>query len=465
MGEKHIYAEDETSRLAADTNSLKISRSNSDDEEETSPEAAAYMSRRATREANAKTSPPREKREEKLEKRDLLSKAEDLAVASILGDIPQSSTDLSYMAKSRPTDAERVPEYRRATDEILGEEPDESSSEESELDIFMGEDEDDLDNDSGETPMVGMPPSSNWDRPTTPGFGTVGDFVWALRSTEEEQIPSLGAGLATISLQAQEVGDVQTPDTPQMADHESELQKDFLPLAGPSRWGPDIIIQSPPSSPTSKIPTAISDGRRDSEREARRLRIEEEREARRLYMLSREFSAELEEKLTFLEKITGYDFVDKVLALEALQALSSEPIEANYKGKIHRIPKNKRLAIFGDAILDSMLSEEWYHDKDLTPGDWSNKARAKLSNAALGELGVKLGLDHCLIVAGYRPPVDGAAGGYMVATGVEAVVGAVMMEAGWERTKGLLRNWELLDPKRRIRHRTDGSALSGTGRN
>jgi hypothetical protein len=146
-----------------------------------------------------------------------------------------------------------------------------------------------------------------------------------------------------------------------------------------------------------------------------------------------------EDKLGYLEDILDYKFQSPALGLEALQGFTSEGLAVPYHDTVFQVPKNNRLAIFGDAILDAMVSEEWY-EGDGTGRDWTRKHDDLLSNAALGEAGMQLGIDQCLLIASQAPSP------YTIATGVEAVIGAVMREAGWDRTKQLLRRLVLLRP-------------------
>lgn len=68
-------------------------------------------------------------------------------------------------------------------------------------------------------------------------------------------------------------------------------------------------------------------------------------------------------KLAIAEAILGYNFSRKTLALEALM-MDSGPsgIKAVvwHKGQRHEVPKNTRLAVVGDGLLDSVLAEAWY---------------------------------------------------------------------------------------------------------
>jgi hypothetical protein len=140
-----------------------------------------------------------------------------------------------------------------------------------------------------------------------------------------------------------------------------------------------------------------------------------------------------EEKLFFLETVIGYTFRSTTLGLETLQG-GSETVTVAYGGTSYNVPMSKRLAIFGDAILSSILSEEWYEGGGLCR-NWAARSGTMLCNKALAEFARQLGFDKCLVAPSVLP------GTVVLATTFEAVVGAVMREAGWDRTKELL--WRL----------------------
>jgi hypothetical protein len=61
------------------------------------------------------------------------------------------------------------------------------------------------------------------------------------------------------------------------------------------------------------------------------------------------------------ETIIQKTFQDKDILHEALQTAG-----------IGRIPKNTRLAVYGDAALNKMLCRQWYDRKGLNKGDYAS---------------------------------------------------------------------------------------------
>jgi len=131
-----------------------------------------------------------------------------------------------------------------------------------------------------------------------------------------------------------------------------------------------------------------------------------------------------ESKLASCETSIGYIFKDKLLLLQALNN-SGEPIY--HAGAWHKVEKNDALAILGDARVDAVLCR-WWWDKTLVhvKGHWDQLRQATAGNAALLLLGQKFQLDRCVICNGGTTKVSDK----MVATAVEAVLGAVYLDGG-----------------------------------
>jgi hypothetical protein len=65
----------------------------------------------------------------------------------------------------------------------------------------------------------------------------------------------------------------------------------------------------------------------------------------------------IEEKLQFCESLIAYTFNDKLLLCQALQTSGTY---INWRGNYTRVPKNTRLAVYGDIALNMALCRLWY---------------------------------------------------------------------------------------------------------
>lgn len=155
-------------------------------------------------------------------------------------------------------------------------------------------------------------------------------------------------------------------------------------------------------------------------------------------------------KIAPTEAALGYTFTNKLLCVEGLQ-MAGAPGHITLNGSMHRVEKNTRLAVLGDAMMSCVLAEKWFEHRDvqgsylfpvtrtrilirlgigqhLSKGDWDQLRQQLLSNGNLNAVGRAYGIDAVILKnAGLRQVSN-----EMVATTVEAIVGAAHVDAGGE---------------------------------
>ncbi|KAF2743774.1 hypothetical protein M011DRAFT_461422 [Sporormia fimetaria CBS 119925] len=154
-----------------------------------------------------------------------------------------------------------------------------------------------------------------------------------------------------------------------------------------------------------------------------------------------------DEKLTTAQTILGHTFTHTDLLVEALQA-AGNGYAVQLSTRTYTPQKNTRLALLGDGLLSSILREAWYATSQPL-ASWSRVAETVLANRhpkGLGCRGVKMGLGDCLFL---NPGMWTYEVG-MVATAVEALVGAVFLDVGgggkgWEAVKVVVGQLGLLE--------------------
>ena len=124
---------------------------------------------------------------------------------------------------------------------------------------------------------------------------------------------------------------------------------------------------------------------------------------------------------------------------------------------------NERLEFLGDAVLELVVTEHLYVTYPNPEGELTNW-RASLVNAdRLSIVAQDLGLDEYLYLSrGEQKDASGKARRYILANAIEAVIGAIYLDRGWDgakefihRTvlsllKDILANKEYIDPKSRF---------------
>jgi ribonuclease-3 len=140
----------------------------------------------------------------------------------------------------------------------------------------------------------------------------------------------------------------------------------------------------------------------------------------------------------FQERL-GHSFADGNLLRQALTHASFG------HEKRQKLPDNQRLEFLGDAVLQLAVTTELYRRfPELTEGRLT-VLRARLVNRHhLQALAQELGLGEHLILGRGEENSQGRQRGSILADAMEAVIGAVYSEAGWEGARAIV--LRLLEP-------------------
>ncbi|MDO5552212.1 MAG: ribonuclease III [Planctomycetia bacterium] len=130
-----------------------------------------------------------------------------------------------------------------------------------------------------------------------------------------------------------------------------------------------------------------------------------------------------EDSLLQCQKLLKYTFKDPQLLKTALTHASCA---ATHKDS------NERLEYLGDSVLGLVIADYLYNDcPECDEGELSAIKGSIVSRQTCNRIGRKLGLERYLSVArGISPLPDS-----MVANLIEAILGAVYLDAGFDRTK------------------------------
>ncbi|KAG9194034.1 ribonuclease III [Alternaria panax] len=140
-----------------------------------------------------------------------------------------------------------------------------------------------------------------------------------------------------------------------------------------------------------------------------------------------------------VQDITGHVFRNKLLGAESLQ-MKEPNCPLRVGGTLHLFNKNRDLELVGDAVVDAVFVKLWYEARDYK-GDcyslaaWTQMRKDLTSNEKFAERGFSLGLGQLIIKnSGMLTPTKD-----MVANTLEAIIGAICMDAG-ENSFGAVRN-------------------------
>jgi ribonuclease-3 len=127
-----------------------------------------------------------------------------------------------------------------------------------------------------------------------------------------------------------------------------------------------------------------------------------------------------------LSDALGYVFADEALLRHALTHRS------------HSLPNNERLEFVGDGILNCVIALELYRRFPALPeGDLSRLRAGLVNQASLAAMAERLGLGTHLRLGEGESRSGGATRPSILADALEAVLGAVFIDAGFDRANAV----------------------------
>lgn len=128
----------------------------------------------------------------------------------------------------------------------------------------------------------------------------------------------------------------------------------------------------------------------------------------------------------------GHRFADPGLLRQALSHRS-------WCGEQEGVPSNERLEFLGDAVLGLVVAEHSYHRFPDFPEGKLAKLRAAVVNArVLATVAVELGIGEVLLLGKGEEASGGRTKASILADALEAVIGAVYLDAGWAAAQPLV---------------------------
>jgi len=140
---------------------------------------------------------------------------------------------------------------------------------------------------------------------------------------------------------------------------------------------------------------------------------------------------DVEAKVAACERITTYTATHKSHIITALNA-SACKIEYNNANFV--VPSNSALAVLGDARMNGVLCKWWWGTHTPDKHRWTTLRHDKCANGPLAALGRRVGLHKCSIQNPGQPFMSDK----LVATMVEAVMGAVYLDGGEEELERVM---------------------------
>jgi ribonuclease-3 len=137
----------------------------------------------------------------------------------------------------------------------------------------------------------------------------------------------------------------------------------------------------------------------------------------------------LDKTASWIRKSLDYEFENLRLLEQALTHRSAPG------------PNNERLEYLGDAVLDFVISEAVYQQRpEATEGVLSRLRSSLVKDVTLAEMSINLGIGDHLILGPGEKKSGGHRRASILADALEAVFGAVYLDAGFDEAKRVIHN-------------------------
>jgi len=135
-------------------------------------------------------------------------------------------------------------------------------------------------------------------------------------------------------------------------------------------------------------------------------------------------------KLPELEDKLGIRFRNRDLLLEALTHRSYLNERPDW-----RINHNERLEFLGDAVLELAVTEDLFKKHGEPEGVLTSWRAALVNSLMLAEISKKIDLNEYVLLSQGERKDNGRARQYILANALEAIIGAIYLDQGYEETK------------------------------
>lgn len=115
------------------------------------------------------------------------------------------------------------------------------------------------------------------------------------------------------------------------------------------------------------------------------------------------------------------------------EALTHRSYLNEHKG--YNYSHNERLEFLGDAVLELVVTENLFHQYENPEGELTSFRAALVNGDMLAKIGSELGIQDFLLMSRGEAKDTGRARGYLVANAVEALIGALYLDQGYDAAK------------------------------
>jgi ribonuclease-3 len=159
--------------------------------------------------------------------------------------------------------------------------------------------------------------------------------------------------------------------------------------------------------------------------------------------------------ISLLEEKIGVEFKDKDLLLTALTHRSYLNENPSW-----RLEHNERLEFLGDAVLELVVTDHLYANYPNPEGELTNWRAAIVNAVILSDMTKAFDLNDFMLLSRGEAKDTGRARQYILANAIEALIGAIYLDQGYEKAKEFIGRFILSELPRIIEQRLYRDAKS-----
>lgn len=109
------------------------------------------------------------------------------------------------------------------------------------------------------------------------------------------------------------------------------------------------------------------------------------------------------------------------------------------------LPHNERLEFLGDAVLELISTEHLYRNYDHSEGELTNFRSALVNYKMLSDIAKNIGIEQFLQMSRGEAKDTGRARQVILANAIEALIGALYLDQGYDNTKAFVEKYILTE--------------------
>ena len=156
----------------------------------------------------------------------------------------------------------------------------------------------------------------------------------------------------------------------------------------------------------------------------------------------------MEKDFSKLEKTIKVEFKDKNLIKQAAVHRSYLNEHTSFE-----LDHNERFEFLGDAVLELVVTEYLFLNYPNPEGDLTNWRASLVNSKMLAKISTEIEIEEFLYLSRGEQKDTGKARQYILANAMEALIGAIYLDQGWDASKEFITNFilkelpEILDKK------------------